>query len=171
MATIQEMGIIARLTEEHAAGPFPAYIDNNFTAIWFNVVGTSMFDLLGKQKPITLSIDPGQAYIPADYTGTITVPDSDLLKAADINNILFTTFGVQNNLSVTDFTNVDLPRIPTKYDSKAPHHLRMIGLLDPTTYPTLTDTEKESISDYLTLWIYYWDVLLGGNIKDNRSIL
>ena len=139
-------------------------------ALWYRVDGTSMIDMLGNHDPLTLSTAPEVPYIPADYEGTITAPDVAALKAADVNNILYTSAGVANDLSVADFIDVDLERIPVKYDSVAPYNIRMIGIFDPAIYSSLTDADKTKISNYMDLWIYYWDTLLGGNIKMNRTL-
>lgn len=148
-----------------------AFFKTVFTAVWAGVNSTEMVELLGGSS-LTLSEDPGVNYIPADYTGTITPPDVAAYKAADVNNVLFTAGGLQNDLSVDDFISLDLPRIPTKYDNAAPHNLRMIGLLDPVVYPTLTTAQKKKISNYMDLWVFYWGVWYdAGNFdKENRTI-
>ena len=129
-----------------------------------------MIDMLGGD-PLTLSVDPGVDYIPATYAGTITAPDVQALKDADVNNVLYTALGASRQIPHSDFVATDLERVPTKYDNLAPHHLRMIGLLDPVVYATLTDAKKRKISNYMDLWVFFWGGWLdaGSVNKENRT--
>ena len=158
------------LTSMGGGEEIPSYIADNFAALWFKVDGTSMIDVLEKQDPLTLSVSQTTSYIPSDYAGTITAPDVAALKAADVNNVLYTALGVANDLSNADFIDTDLERIPVKYDDADPHNIRMIGLFDPTAYAALTLADKLKISNYLDLWVLYWgDYYDAGSIsKDNR---
>jgi hypothetical protein len=148
-----------------------AFLENVFTALWYEVDGTDMLEMFGGD-PLTLSADPGTDYIPAAYAGTITAPDVAGYKTADANNVLYDGGGTPQALSVSDFIDADLPRIPVKYDNTAPHHIRMIGLLDPTIYASLTDLDKVRISNYMDLWMFYWGVLVAGGVvnKENRTL-
>ncbi len=148
-----------------------SFLERVFTALWYPVSGTEMTEMFGGESLI-LSTAPGQEYIPATYTGTITAPDVASYKIADVNNVLYNSSGTPNPLFVNDLIDEDLERIPVKYDSLAPHHIRMIGLFNPTVYPTLTDEEKEQISDYMNLWVFYWGVWYdaGSVSTENRTI-
>ena len=140
-----------------------------FTALWYNVDGTEMEEMFGGD-PLTLSSDPGESYIPATFAGTITAPDIAGYKTADTNNILYDGGGTANALGVSDFIDTDLERIPVKYDNNAPHNIRMIGLFDPTVYPSLSESDKKRISSYMDLWAFYWGVWYdAGAIKENRE--
>lgn len=150
-------------------GAIKAFLKENFEALWYAVDGTSMLDMF-EGDPLTLSADPGQSYIPADYAGTISAPDVAALKAADVDNVLYDVGGTANALSVSDLIDADIERIPVKYDSEEPYNIRMIGILKPAVYDTLTDAQKTKISNYMDLWLFYWGSLLGGNIKMNRTI-
>lgn len=148
-----------------------AFIAKNFSAFWYTVSGTDMLDLLGGD-PLTLSADPSADYIPYTYAGTITAPDVAGLKTADVNNVLFDGGGTPQALSVSDFIDTDLERIPVKYDNADPNHIRMIGLIDPTVFAGLSDSAKRRISNYMDLWVFYWGVWYdAGTIeKDNRTL-
>lgn len=147
------------------------FLESVFTALWYRVDGTEMVELFGGD-PLTLSVDPGTTYIPYAYAGTITAPDVAALKTADVNNVLYDGGGTPLALSVSDFIDADMERIPVKYDDADPHHIRMIGLLDPTVYATLTDADKKKISNYMDLWVFYWGVWYdAGTIeKENRTL-
>jgi hypothetical protein len=145
------------------------FLDSVFAALWYTVDGTDFVEMFSNNAMV-LSSDPGETYVPATFAGTITPPDVAGYKTADANNVLYDGGGTPQALSVSDLIDADLPRIPVKYDSTAPHHIRMIGLFDPTVYGSLTDADKERVSNYMDLWMFYWGEILGGNIKDNRSL-
>ncbi len=146
------------------------YLEEVMSAFWYKVDGTDMIDML-EGDPLTLSADPGTTYIPATYAGTITAPDVAGLKTADVNNVLFDAGGTPRALSVSDFIDADLERIPVQYDDDAPHHIRAIGLIDDTVYAGLTTIDKKKISNYMNLWVLYWDNYLdaGSFEKENRT--
>lgn len=147
------------------------FLNSVFVALWYTVDGTSMNDMLGNHDPLTLSAAPGTSYIPATFAGTITPPDTAALKTSDPYNYLYENYtGTPKDLSVSDLIDEDLDRVPVKYDPEAPHHIRMIGLIDNSIYDSLTDADKKKISDYMDLWIYYWKQFLGGETKENRNM-
>jgi len=151
-------------------GGIKAYLESVFTALWYTVDGTEMLEMFGGSS-LTLSVDPSQSYIPAAYAGTITAPDVAGYKTADANNVLYDAGGTAQALSVSDFIDEDLERIPVKYDDAAPHHIRMIGIYDPTVYASLTVADKKKISNYMDLWVLYWGNYLdaGSLSKENRT--
>lgn len=113
-------------------------------------------------------------YIPSTYAGTITAPEVAALIADDADSsggsVLFTA-GAANDLSVSDFIDIDLERIPVKYDDASPHNIRAIGLIDDAVYDSLTIADKKKISNYMHLWVLFWENYLdaGSFDKENRT--
>lgn len=165
-------GIPYQLTREDIL----VFLDSVFLALWYQVDGTDMVDMLGNYDPITLSVDPGTTYIPATYAGTITFPEHADLIAADAaaadGAVAYDGAGTAIGLSNANLIDADLERIPVKYDDASPHHIRMIGLLDDAVYDSLTDADKDKIARYMDLWIYFWtiDRINDGNLKENRTL-
>ena len=132
------------------------------------ISGSQITDALGGTA-LELSESISESYIPADYTGTITAPDSQAFKNADaeVDNLWFTD-DEANHLTVANLISQEYNNTLVKYSDQAPYNVYVIGVIKAGV--TLTEAQMDEISDSFDLWVFHFGTWRdAGSIKENRT--
>jgi hypothetical protein len=149
----------------------PATLEAKFLFLWTGKYNEdNLLNDLGSEEIAVTGKDWITKYIPPITTATFAVPDNATFLGADGTDDFW--FNVANTLlqkSHADLIASETERTFIKYSDFPPYNVYAIGILKDGEI--LTDEEKNIISKYFKLWIFYFGVFSDyGYLKDNRTI-
>lgn len=111
-----------------------------------------------------------RAYCSFDNDDTYAIIGSNWIAADASDEFWFDSDGVQQQKTFDQLIGTSTTRTFVKYTNKPPYRASIIGILKPDA--VLTDDDKEELTKYFKLWVYYWEDLWDdkGQWKDNRDI-
>lgn len=172
MIGISNIGISNIGFNKRRSGGLPSYLKDKFLFLWTGRFdGDNLKNDLGSGVITVTNKDFSTLSIPSTSSATFAVPDNATYLAADgTDDFWFDSGDTLQQKTFDDLIGTDNPRTIIKYSNYAPYRVYWIGILK--TGETLSDADKDALSRYFQLWMYYFSDELNDNgyLKDNRNI-
>jgi len=136
-----------------------------FLALWEVQSDGSLKNIAGSDDLTINNKDWSGSYIPYTSSATFNIPNTVDFQNADSDNLWYNS-GVLD-VTVNDLVDTNWSRTFVKYSNTSPYNITKFGILK--SGETLTDSDKNNLSAYFMLDIYYFGVWNDyGYLKENR---
>lgn len=149
----------------------PEELKAKFLFLWTGKVdGDHLLNDLGEDFITITGKDFTGSIIPPNTEATFAVPENATYLAADgSDDWWFSVADILQQKTHEDLISGTTGRTFIKYADFPPYNVYIIGILK--TGETLTDDEKNTLSRYFKLWLFYFGTYSDyGYLKDNRTI-